>query len=325
MIAVVGAGSLGMRHIENLRFREDLNRIIVVDPDPRTHDRIIASCDEKPGTANVTIYGDLSDRIFDTPLLGAIISTPTYLHAESALPFLERDIPVLIEKPLAHTVADADKLAPYHEKIKVGYTLRSYQPMQVARQCLEAIGKPIFIEAMVGQYLPDWHPGSDYRHWYMAKSQLGGGAALDLSHELDLVQYLMDSPVKNAYGDSWQIHPNLDIQADDLTIIYGNLTNGTPFLVRTDIIDRYYNRRLRIIGTEGTINWDFKDQAVQVNSDTYHYAEVRNYQFQEEEKNFINWVQGKDPGNLASYESAYHTMDVTLAVRAWGCWTPNRQ
>ncbi|MFX7793064.1 Gfo/Idh/MocA family oxidoreductase, partial [Acinetobacter baumannii] len=48
-----------------------------------------------------------------------------------------------------------------------------------------------FIE--IGQYLPDWRPTKDYRETVSAKTELGGGVLLELSHELDYAQWILGS------------------------------------------------------------------------------------------------------------------------------------
>ena len=77
-----------------------------------------------------------------------------------------------------------------------------------------AIGSLYFAEIEVGQYLPAWSPLSDYRESYSARKERGGGAASDLSHEIDYMRYLFGDPV------SWKIMKSkvsdLDINCEDV-------------------------------------------------------------------------------------------------------------
>ena len=315
-ICIVGAGSIGKRHIENLtQSGEDSIQVIEPDISKWWEDELL------PSSFHAT-FDDLSDDPADKAD-GAIICTPTHLHSECALPFLEQGIPVLIEKPLSHDLKSAIELAPHHRLIKVGYTLRNAPYVQAIKDSLDLIGKPLFIEASVGQYLPDWHPDEDYRDWYMAHWYQGGGAALDLSHEIDLVQHLMNSRISNATGFSVHIS-DLEISSDDLTEIHGRFTSGVRFRVHMDLIDRKYHRSLKIIGSLGTVVWDSElmtqpsiflaDRSV---AGLAAHTD-RNIQFVRTEQDFMAWVaSGRkfSPSTLAEYDEAFHTLEVAIGIR----------
>src|SRR3984893_12326971 len=78
----------------------------------------------------------------------------------------------------------------------VAYNLRWHPGLIRQRELVhqDAVGRIVAVRAEVGEYLPDWHPGEDYRRGYSARSDLGGGAVLTMSHELDAVCWLLGAP-----------------------------------------------------------------------------------------------------------------------------------
>jgi len=317
-ICIVGAGSLGRRHIENLRKNPEIEYLIIVEPDRQRWKQSIQEQDSTLGYRNQVGFHESIGTIDRDWPDGVIICTPTHLHSECALPFLEQGIPVLIEKPLSHDLKSAILLAPYHRLIRVGYTMRFHPAMEFISQHLEEIGKPYYIQAEVGQYLPDWHPAEDYRNWYMAHKDRGGGAALDLSHEIDTVQWLMNSIISDATGFSVHIS-DLEISSDDLTMIQGRFLNGVCFQINQNLLDRTYNRRLKIVGSEKTISWDsHRDWTVHI-GDVQHCisnTDHRNMQFLLEEREFMRWIQDRTlETDLCEYDRAFHTLEVAIGIR----------
>lgn len=301
-ILVVGGGSIGQRHIKNLR---ELGVVVgVVEPD-RGKELMLT------GLGALT-FGDISSAIHSTRLnlTGAIIGVPTHLHAECALPLLKLGLPVLMEKPLAHTVEAAELLRPYAGLIRVGYTMRFHPAIQAIKQHLPEIGRIIYAHAEVGQHLPQWHPTEDYRQWYMAKKEQGGGAILDLSHELDYLQWLV-APVRQADAFVGHVDKTLEITSDDLADIRGWM-GDTRFTCHMDLIDRSYNRRVRILGEKGTIEWDNK-HGLRFSGEVnwVDVAEVdRNVQFVDEARAFLAWCAGSSNGEMATFDEAFHTLEV---------------
>ena len=78
----------------------------------------------------------------------------------------------------------------------VGYVLRFLPALHAIRQHLTdgLLGQVHTARVEVGQYLPDWRPGSDYRQGVSGQDKLGGGALLELSHEIDYATWLFGWP-----------------------------------------------------------------------------------------------------------------------------------
>ena len=117
-----------------------------------------------------------------------------------------------------------------------------------------AIGRLIGLRAEVGQYLPDWRPGSDYRQGVSARRDLGGGVVLELSHELDYVRWLGGEIqfVSAATGNLG----GLDIDVEDSAEIVLGFADGAIGSVHLDMVQRSPTRTCKVIGTDGTLEWD---------------------------------------------------------------------
>jgi predicted dehydrogenase len=210
-------------------------------------------------------------------------------------------MPIFIEKPLAHNMDAARAIynelgVPGDVPVVIGYSLRFHPALSIIRTLLSQIGTPLYARAEVGQYLPDWHPTEDYRNWYMAHESQGGGALLDLSHEIDYKRWLFGNIGFPEGIVTNHIYSGLEIDSDslaDFTCVLGTTTFGS---IHMNLLDRSYNRRLRILGSEGTIDWDYTRGSVRIKLPgepmaTNLYDEDRNIQFIEEMRAFIQLVK----------------------------------
>ncbi len=114
--------------------------------------------------------------------------------------------------------------------------------------------------ADVGQYLPDWRPGTDYRDGITARLALGGGALLELSHEIDLMSWIA-GPIKAVMARMRRIG-NLDIETEDCVDLVFDFSGGASGTAHLDLLQRIPQRSVRVIGSEGTLEWDYFADAV---------------------------------------------------------------
>lgn len=249
-VVVIGKGSAGKRHAKILA--EEMSDTQL------TH---VGARDFLNGNY---IFDDSPDFAGTAALRFAIVASPASTHHDIALPFLNRGVPVLIEKPLASNVADARGIvkaaAQSGTLLKVGYVMRHYEDFAQVEQLLNenVIGKPYFSRFDVGQFLPDWRPAEDYRSTVSAQAALGGGVLLELSHEIDLALKLFGRPTEvaceaNRYG-------SLEVDVEDCATV--SLFYGAPSQrymkteIRMDFLRRVPSRTLEVHGTEGVLIWD---------------------------------------------------------------------
>ena len=134
-------------------------------------------------------------------LNAVVIANSTDLHTGVALEAARRKKGLLIEKPLSTSLAGCDELQaltePHSLVVEMGFMLRFHPNLVWIKHYLESnsLGELTFIRASVGQWLPDWRPGTDHRVGYSAFRTTGGGVIFDLIHELDLVHWLAGTVV----------------------------------------------------------------------------------------------------------------------------------
>jgi len=170
---VIGYGSIGVRHAAVL---EELGaRVAVVS---------------RRNSVERPTYADLGEALRDYAPEYVVVSNETALH-ESTLNRLAQEAyagTVLVEKPLFSAAAPLPKHGFRHSA--VAYNLRFHPVLRRLKALLEG-ERIVTANAYVGQYLPDWRPGTDYRTCYSASVERGGGVLRDLSHELDYMCWLL--------------------------------------------------------------------------------------------------------------------------------------
>ena len=192
-----------------------------------------------------------------------VIATPTSHHLEALRWAVERGVHTYVEKPIAASTEGVSELLAAAEDrdltVAVGYNLRFHPALEVIRAAVEEgrIGRLLSVRAEVGQYLPDWQPDRDYRQSYAARRELGGGALLTLSHELDYVRWIAGEVVE-CRGLATRVS-DLDLDVDDVAEVILRHESGMIGSVHLDMLDRRYNRRSRWVGSDGTIAWEWAE------------------------------------------------------------------
>ncbi|HDS1737112.1 MULTISPECIES: Gfo/Idh/MocA family oxidoreductase [Pseudomonas] len=177
-IAVAGVGAIGRRHIELIQASAACDLVAVVDPvaaDPA----YLASL----GVAQFSSLGELfAQQLPD----GVILATPNALHVQQAIECIEAKVAALVEKPLAHSVAEGRRLAELatqaQARILVGHHRAHSPTLARARQIIGdgLLGDLVAVQGSALFYKPDTY--FDAAPW---RRQLGGGPILiNLIHEI---------------------------------------------------------------------------------------------------------------------------------------------
>jgi predicted dehydrogenase len=132
----------------------------------------------------------------------ALVTNPTALHLQTALACARAGCHVFIEKPLSHDEDGVEELVAELARNErfgmVGYMLRFHPLFRRLKEWAELgeagpIGRIVWLRTSWGEHLVDWHPWEDYTTGYAGRADLGGGPELTLSHDLDLIAWLMDA------------------------------------------------------------------------------------------------------------------------------------
>ncbi|MCL5958533.1 MAG: Gfo/Idh/MocA family oxidoreductase [Chloroflexi bacterium] len=249
---VIGCGSIGKRHIDNLKA---LGTEDVLAFDVRVDRR-----EEVKSRFDVEVLGNLEEAWARNPNV-ALITVPTSLHLPLALEAVRHGCHLFIEKPLADRMDGLGELLRSVRERKlvtlVGCNMRFHPGLMTVKKLLQdgAVGRVVAARVEVGQYLPDWHPWEDYRYSYSAQRELGGGVILDDIHEIDYVRWMLGEIQSVACFAGKLSH--LEIGTEDTAAIILRFASGSIGEVHLDYVQRAYSRTCRVIGDEGTIHWDY--------------------------------------------------------------------
>jgi predicted dehydrogenase len=323
-VLIVGCGSIGRRHLANL---------LSLAPAEVLAYRVRGNDAEELGRRfGVRAVASLGEGLSLDPDF-VLVANPTALHMEVALEAARAGRSLFIEKPLSHSREGADELRRLvREKglvCLVGYQMRFHPGLRLVRRLLGEgrIGRPLWIRAEVGQYLPDWHPDEDYRQGFSARRALGGGVTLDLSHELDYVRWLL-GPVAQVTALGGRIG-DLEIDTEDIAEVLLRFESGALGSVHLDYLARCPVRGCRLVGTDGTLEWDYFGNQVRLfeaGSGAWirHPQEgfERNRMYIDEMAHFLRCLRGEEPPEV-DLDQAVEVLELGLGVRrAAQRWEP---
>jgi predicted dehydrogenase len=249
-VAIVGFGSAGRKALNVLQdLRPDAQFLIVTR--------------QGMDQPNVTVTDALDNVLGFQPDV-VVVAGPASLRKHTVETLASVRASFFLEKPLAHSLADAMTLARIignSNRSQVGYNLRFSRSLSYFRAHVHAstFGRVLSVRAETGQYLPDWRPGADYRESVSARSELGGGVLRELSHELDYLRWIF-GPIEWVSG--WVGRTSdLDIDVDDTALVtlgFGGSGPDSSLIgtVALDFVRRDRTRSVTAVCEEATLRWD---------------------------------------------------------------------
>ena len=237
-VAVVGVGHLGCHHARLLAAMDGVRLVGVVDTNAARAQEIAASA----GTTAYTSWQDLAGAVD-----AVTIAVPTEAHVEVALGFIAAGVHVLIEKPLARSVAEADAViaaaAARGVRLAVGHTERFNPAVTAARAHLV---HPRFIEV--------------HRLGTFPERSLDIDVVFDLMiHDLDLLLSIVDEPVVSVEAVGVPVlTPRIDIANVRLKFAGGCIANLTASRISRDRV-----RKIRFFQPQSYLSIDYAAQDVE--------------------------------------------------------------
>jgi predicted dehydrogenase len=313
-ILLAGLGSVGRRHLRNLRFLGETDLLLYRTGKATLPDEELAGYPVETGLPAAFAYKP--DAV--------IVSNPTAYHLDVAIPAAEAGCHILLEKPVSHSLDGVDRLraaaARTGARVLVGFQFRWHPGLQAVKRLLDAgeIGAPVSARAQWGEYLPDWHPWEDYRAGYAARPDLGGGAVLTLSHPIDYLRWMLGE-VETVSGATSS--NGLGLPVEDTAEITLGFASGALGSVHLDYVRRPPSHGFEIVGTEGTLKWDNASGGVSVyRAGVGAWEEIptpagfeRNVMFVEEMRHFLAVVRGEEPP-ACTLEDGIRALEICLYV-----------
>ncbi len=255
--AICGLGSIGRRHLSNLQALGEQDVVLV---------RSGKSTLGEEGLGDYPVESDLGAALERWEPEAVLITNPTALHLETAIPAALAGCHLFLEKPISHSMERVDELqqalAQGGGSLLVGYQFRFHPGLRWVRSLIRegAIGSVLSARAHWGEYLPDWHPWEDFRHSYSARAELGGGVLLTLSHPFDYLRWLLgDVRAVSAQAGSGR---SLGIDVDASAEVVLDIEGGILASVHLDYYQRPPRHDLQVIGENGTIEWEAAEGVV---------------------------------------------------------------
>lgn len=173
----------------------------------------------------------------------AFITNPTFLHIDTAIKCAEIGCKLFIEKPIGKDSENLDKLITIAKKKNIvtyiAYNLRFNPVINKLKEYI-TIKKPLHVRVVCTSFYPLWRTDKNHLESYSAKSEMGGGVILDLSHELDYIVYIL-ADIKKIDGKFSKVS-NVTIDAEDYAdlIVSTDLSNVNVHInFLSQILQRY--------------------------------------------------------------------------------------
>jgi predicted dehydrogenase len=253
-VLVVGLGSMGRRRVRNLSYIGG-HEVAGVEPDGKRREKVAAEFQIETWPSFDEGLGWQPDAL--------VISTPPDQHTEYACAAARAGIHFFTEasvvrdgmEELVELVGDRSIVAA------PSCTMRFHPAVRVIKERLDdgAIGRPLAFTHHVGQYLPDWHPWEDYRAFYGARRATGAAREI-VPFELNWLTSLFGRIARVACLRGKL--SSLDTEIDDIYSTLLEFERGIYGSMVVEVISRPAIRKARIVGEEGTLEWDWAARRV---------------------------------------------------------------
>lgn len=257
-----------------------------------------------------------------------LISTPPDQHSQYFLYAAKHKKHFFVEHPTT------DK--GYKELIKLldgtfvgvpSCSLRFHPAMKMMKKIVDRnkIGRVLSFQYHMGQYLPDWHPWEDYRKVYFSKKSTGACREM-FAFELGWLGYVLNLKIKEIAGFTEKLS-DLDMTADDLYAAVIKFQDNKIGNVTIDLLSRKAFRTLRVIGSEGVLEWEWLDNQIKLFTAKNKKLKVINFKkghsekhyittediYEEEIGNFLGAIEGKNKYPF-SFKENHHFLKALVAI-----------
>jgi UDP-N-acetylglucosamine 3-dehydrogenase len=295
-VGVIGVGNMGRNHARIYAESLTTELIGVADTDART----ASSVAQEFECQSYTNYRDLIKNKPDA----ISIATPTILHQEIALEAIKENINILVEKPIADTLANADGVIKAAQrrgvKLMVGHIERFNPAITKLKEIIGSglLGDIISISAKrVGPYSPRIRDV---------------GIILDLgTHDIDVITFLMGEKVTEIYALAGSVIHHYE----DHAIITLKFSNGGKGVIETNWLTPHKVRELTVIGSEGIAEVNYIDSTLKILDKEW----IRDAKIEKREplsleiEHFINCIrQDKEP--MVSGKDGRYALELAIAA-----------
>lgn len=272
--ALIGCGRIATNHIKAV-LNNQLELVAVCDVVPEYMESLLAKHGLEKDTS-IKRYTDYKKLLDENQIELAAIATESGLHAEIALCCIDHGVNVIIEKPMAMSIQDADEIIKRSTKMGVKVSACHQNRFNIAvqelRQALEA-GR--FGRLSHGSIHVRWNRNQDYytqAPWRGTWEQDGGALMNQCIHGIDLLRWMLGNEIEEVYGvTKQQFHDYLE--AEDIGMAVVCFKNGAVATIEgtTNVYPQNLEETLYLFGENGTVKlggksvnnidvWNFADE-----------------------------------------------------------------
>jgi UDP-N-acetylglucosamine 3-dehydrogenase len=283
---VVGMGAMGQRHYASLARNSQVHEIVTVDPNPNIQAQ----------------YLSLGDALADHKIDLGIVASPTSYHTDTSCTLLALSIPVLIEKPIASSVEEAQTITTVANQTNTCVAVGHIERQNPAIQALMEDMKETPCTVTLKRSSP-----------YPARIK-DVGVALDLSiHDVDLARYITGAEIVGTTSTLQRVRNS----CEDIAMYLLELDNGGTALVHTSWLSPFRERRAEIVTPTAVYDIDMlRHQASKyTNTVDVSYGVTglfvrRQDQLDSQLSRFIDYIQTGNATNLCLLEDGIKALTV---------------
>lgn len=327
-VAVIGVGFIGIAHIEALRRLGNVDVVAICDP---------YNVKKKAELNHIEhAYTDYRVMMDELQLDFVHICTPNVSHFEIAKYALNKNIKVVLEKPITYTVEEAIELTDLASRLKlknaVNFHNRFYPATAFMKEYISQgnIGEVISVH---GMYVQDWLLNRNDYSWRLEKKQSGNTRVVaDIgSHWLDLVEYITGNKIVNVFANFKVVYPKrlkaigtvesfstnkdavyeeIDIDTEDIATISFEFENGA---IGNCIVSQVFAGKKNkintfISGTKASLEWDLNrhEEVIVGHRDSPNLVVKKDGLLMKEVNDLIAYPSGHAEGFPDTFKQAFN-------------------
>lgn len=272
--AIIGCGRIAINHIKAV-LNNQLEFVAACDTDPIKIDKLLEKYNLNRNQS-IKWYTDYHKMVKENELDLIAIATESGIHAEIALFCIENEINCIIEKPIALSMKDADRIIQLAEEKNVKVCACHQNRFNLAVQEMRnALEKGRFGKISHGSVHVRWNRNQEYytqAPWRGTWALDGGALMNQCIHGIDLLRWMMGDEIEEVYGQIGQRFHNY-LEAEDIGMAVVKFRNGAIATIEgtTNVYPQNLEETLYLFGEKGTVKlggtatnhidvWQFEDE-----------------------------------------------------------------
>ncbi|RKL65066.1 oxidoreductase [Salipaludibacillus neizhouensis] len=260
-IAIIGVGAISAAHVKSyLEFSKRCQIVAICDVFPEKAEKL-----KTQFNLTVDIYDNHKDILDRKDIDLVSVCTPPYTHAEISIDFLTAGSHVLVEKPMASSLAESDAMNEAAKKnnriLSVVAQNRFTTPMMKLKKVLDTKLIGPIVHTQVDSYW--WRGHSYYDLWWRGTwEKEGGGCTLNHAvHHIDIFQWMNGMPSEITAVTSNTLHDNAEVE--DISIAIAKYDNGSLAQITSSVVHHGEEQQLIFQGKNARVSAPWKLKASQ--------------------------------------------------------------